>query len=80
MFVVGLGTQDSLGEAEEFVAEHQTDSFTMLWDGSYETWLALGINSQPSAILLEPDGTPITGWFGQFPEDTVLELAADASA
>lgn len=77
---MGLGTQDSLGEADEFVAEHDTNSFTMLWDESFETWQAIGITSQPSAVLLAPDGTPITGWIGPFPEDDVLQLAAEASA
>ena len=78
--MVGLGTQDSLGEAEDFVAEHQTNSFTMLWDESFDTWTALGVNSQPTAILLAADGTPITGWVGSYPEDEVLRLAAESSA
>lgn len=78
--MVGLGTQDSLAEAGEFVADNGTTSFTMLWDESFETWQAMGITSQPAAILLAADGTPITGWVGPFPEDDVLELAAESSA
>lgn len=79
MYVVGLGTQDSLGEAHDFVDDHDTNSFTMLWDESFETWIAIGVTSQPSAVLLEADGTPITGWIGPFPENEVLRLVADAS-
>ena len=52
----------------------------MLWDESFESWIELGVSSQPTAILLTPDGTIITGWVGRFPEDTVLELAAELSA
>jgi hypothetical protein len=75
---VGLGTQDTLGEAEDFVGRHNTESFTMLWDESFETWLEIGITSQPSAVLLAADGTPISGWVGPFPEDEVLSLAAES--
>jgi hypothetical protein len=77
---VGLGTQDSLGEAEDFSNDFGTESFTMLWDESFETWLEIGITSQPSAVLLAADGTPITGWVGPFPEDEVLSLAAESQA
>ncbi len=78
--MVGLGTQDSLGEAEEFSDDFGTKSFTMLWDESFETWLEIGITSQPSAVLLAADGTPITGWIGPYPEDEVLRLAAESLA
>lgn len=80
MIVVGLGTQDSLGEAEEFVEDRGTQSFTMLWDESFETWLEIGVTSQPSAVLLAADGTPISGWVGPYPEDEVLRLAAESAA
>ncbi len=78
--MVGLGTQDSLGEAEDFSSEFGTQSFTMLWDESFETWQRIGITSQPSAVLLEPSGEPITGWVGIFPQDEVLRLAAESTA
>lgn len=77
---MGLGTQDGLGEAEAFVDEHATTSFTMLWDESFETWQEIGITSQPSAVLLAADGTPITGWVGSFPMDEVVRLAAESTA
>ena len=80
MYVVGLGTQDTLGEADEFVDDHDTNSFTMLWDESFATWQEIGITSQPSAVLIAADGTPITGWVGPFPPDEVLRLAAEAQA
>ena len=76
--VVGLGTQDSLGEAEEFVDEYGT-TFQMLWDESFESWIALGVSSQPTALMLAPDGSAIAGWVGAFPEDEVIRLAAEYS-
>ena len=77
--MIGLGTQDSLGEAEEFVENYGT-TFTMLWDESFQSWIELGITAQPTAVLLSADGTIVTGWIGGFPEDTVLELAAELDA
>jgi peroxiredoxin len=73
--VVGLGTQDSLGEARDFVARYGT-TFTMLWDESFRSWRQLGISGQPAAVLLAPDGTEIERWLGQFPEDEVVRLAS----
>ena len=80
MTVVGLGTQDSLGEARKFVTDSGARSFTMLWDESFETWLEIGVTSQPSAVLLAANGTPILGWIGPYPEDKVLRLAAESTA
>jgi hypothetical protein len=73
---MGLGTQDSLSEAEEFVAVHRIESFPMLWDESFESWVALGVASQPAAILFAADGTLLQSWRGVFDEAEVLALAA----
>ena len=52
----------------------------MLWDESFQTWQEIGITSQPSAVLIAADGTPITGWIGPFPPEEVLRLAAESQA
>jgi len=72
--VVGLGTQDSLEEARDFVARYRT-TFTMLWDSSFRSWRELGIPGQPAAVLLAPDGREVKRWLGAFPEDEVARLA-----
>ncbi len=74
--MIGLGTQDSGGEAAEFVENYGTYSFPMYWDETFESWAAIGIASQPAAVLLSSDGEPLGGWLGRFPEDEVLQLAA----
>ncbi len=76
--MIGLGTQDSLGQANDFDDKFET-SFDMLWDESFISWQTIGVSSQPTAVMLAPDGTPITGWIGAFPEDEVLRLAAENS-
>jgi hypothetical protein len=77
--VIGLGTQDSLGQANDFDNQFGT-TFDMLWDESFISWEAIGVTSQPTAVMLQADGTPITGWIGAFPEDEVLRLAAENPA
>ena len=46
----------------------------MLWDESFQSWMEIGITSQPSALLLAPNGEPIAGWVGPYPEAEVVEL------
>ena len=55
-------------------------TFDMLWDESFISWQTIGVSSQPAAVMLKADGTPITGWIGPFPEDEVLRLAAENPA
>lgn len=73
--VVGLGTQDSLEEAEEFVADNEL-TIRMLWDATYQSWAELGVSLQPSAMLLSPDGQLVEKWLGPIPEDEVVARAA----
>jgi len=62
------------------VNKYGTQSFTMLWDESFQSWQALGIASQPAAVLFSAEGAPIAKWSGAFPEDEVLSLAAESQA
>ena len=71
--IVGLGTQDTAGEAATFVGRHGIP-FPMLWDESFETWRAFGITSQPAVALFSAEGDLLGGWLGAMPEDEVLSL------
>ncbi|MEZ5374092.1 MAG: hypothetical protein R2704_15455 [Microthrixaceae bacterium] len=75
MKVVGLGTQDSLAEAEEFRSEFEMTSTELLWDSGFDSWQALGIRAQPAGILLGVDGEVMASWQGPVsPEDVLAEL------
>lgn len=71
--VVGLGTQDSIEDATDFVNDTGTSSLLMTWDASFETWSYYGISSQPNAILVTPSGETIEAWAGRLSTDDVLE-------
>ncbi|MCC6438861.1 MAG: hypothetical protein IT196_27810 [Acidimicrobiales bacterium] len=70
---MGLGTQDDLDYAQDFV-EKGGITFTMLWDESFESWIELGVRGQPAAILYAADGTMLESWVGPFDESEVLGL------
>lgn len=59
-----MGTQDSLGLAEDFVARNGTETPLMTWDETFETWAYYGVRGQPQTILLDPAGQPLGQWFG----------------
>lgn len=71
--MIGLGSQDTLPEAQDFVTRYGT-SFTMLWDETFESWAQLGVTSQPTAALFAADGEQLGAWVGEIPEDEVLRL------
>jgi hypothetical protein len=59
-----MGTQDSLGLAEEFIARNEVSTPLMTWDESFQTWQYYQVGGQPSAILVDPSGQPMGQWFG----------------
>lgn len=71
--VVGLGTQDSLAEAKDFVSRHGL-TVQMLWDKSRESWRKLGVASQPAYLLLSKEGTKLKRWSGELSEADMAEV------
>jgi len=74
--VVGIGTQDSLELAEDFVATHNLQQTRMLWDTGFESWRALRITGQPTWVLISPQGEEIERWQGGLPTDEILAQLA----
>ncbi|NQU37599.1 MAG: TlpA family protein disulfide reductase [Actinobacteria bacterium] len=72
--VVGVGTQDSFREAEEFVAKHDLKQPAMVWDESFESWQVMRINSMPTFILLSASGEMLLRVAGKFPEEQIRAL------
>lgn len=75
--MIGLGTQDSLGQAQDFVNDYNL-TIEMLWDPTFQTWAEFGISSQPAAVLVDRSGDVIKTWRGAIRESEVLSLAASA--
>ena len=73
--MVGIGTQDDLDYAKEFVSTLKV-TVPMYWDESFKSWQALEITAQPAAVLYSADGKKLGSWLGAIPEDEVLALIA----
>jgi hypothetical protein len=46
----------------------------MLWDETGDSWVQLGLASQPAVALFSADGESLGAWFGAIPESEVLSL------
>lgn len=62
--IIGLGSQDDLSQANDFVASGGTVSLPMLWDESGASWSALGVSGQPYWILYDAQGAVVESRFG----------------
>lgn len=76
VLVVGLGTQDDLVLAREFVEGTGISSFQMLWDESFDSWAQLGVASQPAWALFTASGEMVEGSYGGIDTVGVLETIA----
>ena len=74
--MVGLGTQDDLALAEDFVERNGMTTPLMTWDETFETWLYYDVRSQPTIILVDKDGMPLGGWHGLSDELVALVESA----
>ena len=75
--MVGIGTQQDLAAAKEFVSRTKV-TFPMLWDSTFGSWRALGVTSQPAAVLVSADGRELGRWLGRIDakEAEILRLAS----
>jgi hypothetical protein len=72
--VVGLGSQDSLKLAQSFQKRHKISQVKLLWDSTGDSWVALGIPSQPAWILLNVDGSVRSSGSGSIPYKGLLTV------
>jgi thiol-disulfide isomerase/thioredoxin len=63
--VIGLGTQDSAGEARDFMERHEVEAVELLWDDGYASWQHFGVQVQPFGILYSPAGVELERWPGE---------------
>lgn len=74
--IIGLGTQDSLAEAQEFVDAFGTTSFPMIWDPSFASWLEMGVNGQPFWALFDAEGNQIAAQGGELDEALIRSYSS----
>jgi len=73
--IIGLGAQDSLDRAVDFVSSTGTEELDMVWDESGESWIHFEVTSQPTVIVLSADGEVEERWYRDFDEAGILAAA-----
>ena len=71
---MGVGAQDDLALAEQFIERTGIESFSMVWDPSFESWLHYGIQINSEVWLLDPDGNRIGQKFFGLDEGHIDDL------
>ena len=61
--IVGIGTQNDLEYAEEFLDSTGVENFPLLWEETGQSWQEFGVIAQPYLILLN-DGREVKRWPG----------------
>lgn len=72
MTVIGLGTQDDLAEARDFVSDTKV-TIRMLWDQSGLSWQRFNVPIQPASVLVDRSGKVVKGWQGVVDFNKVLK-------
>ncbi|MGI9600548.1 MAG: TlpA family protein disulfide reductase [Acidimicrobiales bacterium] len=73
---MGVGAQDDLALAEQFIERTGIESFTMLWDPGFESWLHYGIQVNSEVWLLDTNGNRVGNKFFALDEGTIDDLMA----
>ncbi len=54
--ILGLGAQDDLDQAVDFLADTSTQKLEMVWDASGKSWVHYKVTNQPTVVVLDGDG------------------------
>ena len=80
MQVIGLGTQDSFSLATDFRDSGNLETPVMLWDPSFATWQALGVQANSQMMVISPDltqGSNLIYGFDDSQRASILELVGN---
>lgn len=73
--VLGLGAQDDLDQAVDFLADTGTENLEMVWDRTGKSWLHFKVTNQPTVVVVDADGKVTKKWFRDFDTDAILAAA-----
>lgn len=77
--MIGLGAQDDFAYARDFLDKGGLETPTMLWDPSFETWRAFGVQANSQMMVISPDlqsGSSLIYGFSDDQRAAILEFAA----
>ena len=77
MQVIGLGAQDDFDLALDFLDKTGVETPTMLWDPSFATWQAFGVQANSQMMVVSPDletGSNLLYGFGEGQRTSIIEF------
>ena len=74
MQVIGVGAQDDFRLAQDFLERTGVQTPTMLWDPSFATWSAFGIQANSQMMVVTPDLSQGSGLLYGFGDDQQTEI------
>lgn len=78
--ILGLGAQDDLDQAVDFLSDTSTQNLEMVWDKSGKSWVHFKVTNQPTVLVIDADGKVSKKWFREFDADAILKAAGLAGA
>ena len=76
--VIGLGSQDNLEFAQEFITQTGLESPTMLWADNFDIWQQFGITVNSQMVLVSGDLTQSSPLFFGFDSTRQQQVIATA--
>ncbi len=73
--ILGLGAQDDLDQAVDFLSDTSTQKLQMVWDKAGKTWRHFQVTSQPTVLVIDADGQVSKKWFRDFDSGGILAAA-----
>ncbi len=73
--VLGLGAQDDLDQAVDFLSDTSTGDLEMVWEEAGKTWRHFQVTNQPTVVVVDAAGTVRRTWFRDFDAEQILAAA-----
>ena len=75
--MIGVGAQDDFDLALDFLDRTGVETPTMLWDPSFATWEAFGVQANSQMMVVSPDletGSSLIYGFGENQRTSIIEF------
>lgn len=76
--MIGLGSQDNLEFAQEFIVQTGTTTPTMLWSDNFDLWQRFGVTTNSQMILVSGDLSQSSDLFFGFGSTRQQQVLATA--
>ena len=73
--ILGLGAQDDLKQAKDFLADTNTRDLEMVWDDRGRTWQHFKVTNQPTVVVVDAAGKVTRTWFREFDAKGIVAAA-----